>query len=336
MTMSKALSARFQPGSRWSQLFTQQEAVVLAVLVALLAFFSISRPENFATVGNLQNLTRDGAILLILAVGITYVTVLGVFDLSIGSVLVFSQVCAVKLMGTLQDQGILAIAAGLVVAILAGAAWGSINGILVARLKLSPFIVTLATLGAALGAAQLITDGNELTTIPESLSTAIGVETIAGIPVLVVLALVITAIAGIQLAQSRFGLLTYAIGSNADAARRSGIRVTRHIIAVYILVGALAGAAGFLAAARFGTTTIGGHGNDALAAITAVALGGASLYGGRGTMLGTLIGVSIPVVLQNGLVIVGVQSFWYQIVVAAALIASIYLDSRRRAGQQRA
>ncbi len=336
MTAPEKVAVRRRVPAQLRQLFNQQEAIVLAVLVALFLTFTMVRPANFATAGNLQNLARDGAILLILAVAITYVTVLGMFDLSIGSVLVFSEVCAVKVTGALQGSGGPAIIAGLVVAIVAGAAWGTINGFLVARLKLSPFIVTLATLGAALGAAQLISGGNDLTTIPESLATFVGVDSIAGIPVLVVIALLVAVIGGIQLAQSRFGLLTYAIGSNSDAARRTGIHVNRHIIAVYIIAGALAGLAGFLDSARFGTTTIGGHGNDALAAITAVALGGASLYGGRGSMLGTVIGVSIPVVLQNGLVIIGVQSFWYQIVVAAALIASIYLDSRRRAGQQRA
>lgn len=324
---------------RWQQVFARgagrQEAVVFGVLIALLAGFSIARPENFLTTANMQNLARDGSILLILAVGITYVTVMGMFDLSIGSVLVFSQVVAVKLMGSLGGEGLAVICAGLAIALAAGAAWGLLNGLLVALLDLSPFLVTLATLGAALGAAQLISGGQDLTTIPVDLSTTIGIDKIAGIPWLVAIAAAIALIGGIQLARSRFGQFTYAIGSNRQAAARAGIGVTRHIVASYILVGFLAGVAGYLDAARFGTTSVAGHGNDALAAITAVALGGASLYGGRGTMLGTVIGVSIPAVLLNGLVILETQTYWYEIIVAVALVLSIYLDRRRRSTEHR-
>lgn len=313
----------------------RQEAVVLAVLVALLLGFALTKPHNFATSGNIENLARDGAVLLVLSVGITFVTIMGMFDLSIGSVLVFSEVVAVKTMGSLGANAPSTILIGAVVAIAAGSAWGLLNGFLVATLRLSPFIATLATLGAALGAAELVAKGNDLTSVPSNLSTFIGIDKIAGVPSIVAIAAIIAVIGGVQLARSRFGQLTYAIGSNPTAARRVGIGVTRHVVAVYAIVGALAGAAGFLDAGRFGTTSIGGHGNDALAAITAVALGGASLYGGRGTMLGTVIGVSIPAVLQNGLVILGTQSYWYQIVVAAALIASIYLDRRRRESERR-
>ncbi|WP_462188024.1 MULTISPECIES: ABC transporter permease [unclassified Frankia] len=312
-----------------------QETVVLAVLFVLLAAFAIAKPNNFATSGNLENLARDAAVLLVLSVGVTYVTIMGMFDLSIGSVLVFSEVLAVKAMEGVGTDNAGTALLGAAIAVAAGVAWGLLNGTLVATLRLSPFIVTLATLGAALGAAQLVAKGNDLTAIPSTLSTFVSIDKVAGVPILVAIAVIIAVIGGVQLAKSRFGQLTYAIGSNPEAARRVGIHVTRHIVAVYAIVGALAGAAGFLDAARFGTTSIGGHGNDALAAITAVALGGASLYGGRGTMLGTVIGVSIPAVLQNGLVILGTQSYWYQIIVAAALIASIYLDRRRRESQRR-
>ncbi|WP_131770196.1 ABC transporter permease [Candidatus Protofrankia californiensis] len=324
-----------QRGALVGAVVRSQEAVVLAVLIALLVGFAIAKPSNFATSGNLENLARDAAVLLVLSIGITYVTIMGMFDLSIGSVLVFSEVVAVKAMGGLGTDNAGTALLGAAVAVVAGTVWGLLNGALVARLRLSPFIVTLATFGAALGAAELVAKGNDLTAVPSTLSTFIGIDTFAGVPSLVAIAIIIAVIGGVQLAKSQFGQLTYAIGSNPEAARRVGIRVTRHIVAVYAVVGALAGAAGFLDAARFGTTSMGGHSNDALAAITAVALGGASLYGGRGTMLGTVIGVSIPAVLQNGLVILGTQSHWYQIIVAAALIASIYLDRRRRESERR-
>ncbi len=136
---------------------------------------------------------------------------------------------------------------------------------------------------------------------------------------------------GIVLAQTRFGRYTYAIGSNMEGARRSGVNVDRHLIKVYALAGTLSGLAGYMALARFGTTSISGHSTDNLNAIAAVVIGGTSLFGGIGTILGTVFGVFIPVVLQNGFVIVGIQPFWQQVAVGAVLIGAVYLDQLRRA-----
>ena len=138
---------------------------------------------------------------------------------------------------------------------------------------------------------------------------------------------------GIVLALTRFGRHTYAIGSNEEAARRAGINVDRHLIKVYALQGILAGLAGFLSLARFSTTTIGGHDTDNLQSIAAVVIGGTSLFGGIGTMLGTVFGVFIPAVLNNGFIIVGVQAFWQEIAVGAVLIGAVYLDQLRRRSQ---
>ena len=129
---------------------------------------------------------------------------------------------------------------------------------------------------------------------------------------------------------TRFGRYTYAVGSNEEGTRRAGVAVDRHLITVYGLCGLLAGLAGFLSLARFGTTTIGGHSTDNLNAIAAVVIGGTSLFGGVGTMLGTFFGVLIPAVLQNGFIIVGVQPFWQQVAVGAVLIIAVYLDQLRR------
>jgi ribose transport system permease protein len=136
---------------------------------------------------------------------------------------------------------------------------------------------------------------------------------------------------GIVLAQTRFGRYTYAVGSSAEGVRRAGVSVDAHLIKVYTLMGGLAGLAGFLNLARFGTTTIGGHTTDNLNVIAAVVIGGTSLFGGIGTILGTVFGVFIPAVLQNGFIIVGVQPFWQQVAVGIVLIAAVYLDQLRRA-----
>jgi ribose transport system permease protein len=140
---------------------------------------------------------------------------------------------------------------------------------------------------------------------------------------------------GVILRMTRFGRYTYAVGSNAEAPRRAGIHVDRHLVKIYALAGTLAGLAGFLSLARFSTTTLGGHSTDNLNAIAAVVLGGTSLFGGIGTIGGTVVGVFIPAVLQNGFVITGVQPFWQQVAVGAVLIAAVYLDQLRRRTQYR-
>jgi len=136
--------------------------------------------------------------------------------------------------------------------------------------------------------------------------------------------------------RSRFGRYTYAIGSNAEAARRAGIAVDRHLIKVYALSGWMAGIAGLLSLANFGSTTIAGHTTDNLTVITAVVLGGASLFGGRGSMLGTVIGLFIPEVLLTGLVILTINQYWQDVAIGVVLAAAVYLDQFRRRLRERA
>ncbi len=212
-----------------------------------------------------------------------------------------------------------------------------LNGVLITKARVPPLIVTLGTLGMALGIAQVITDGVDVRDVPFKLVEHIGTGRLFGqIPWLVVIAAFVAVVFGVILADTRFGRYTYAIGSNVEAARRAGINVDRHLIKVYALSGTLAGLAGFLSLARFSTTTIGGHSTDNLQAIAAVVLGGTCLFGGIGVIAGTVIGVFIPVVLQNGFVITGVKPFWQQVAVGAVLILAVYLDQLRRRTQYRA
>jgi ribose transport system permease protein len=139
----------------------------------------------------------------------------------------------------------------------------------------------------------------------------------------------------VLLHRTRFGLHTYALGSNPEAGRRSGLNVNRHLIAVYALSGLLAGFAGWLNLAFFQSTTIGGQSSTNLSVIAGVVIGGTSLFGGYGSILGSVIGVFIPATLQNGFVIIGIQPFWQQVVVGAVLIAAVYVDQQRRAAALR-
>jgi ribose transport system permease protein len=222
------------------------------------------------------------------------------------------------------------------VALAAGAGWGVLNGILITKARVPPLIVTLGTLGMALGLSLIITNGVDIREVPPKLVTSVGVGRLFGeIPWLVVIAAGVAVVFGVLLASTRFGRHTYAIGSNEEAARRAGIAVDRHLILVYGISGFLAGLAGYMSLARFATTTLGGHATDNLQAIAAVVLGGTSLFGGVGTVLGTVVGVFIPAVLQNGFVITGVEPFWRDVAVGAVLIAAVYLDQLRRRTQYR-
>jgi ribose transport system permease protein len=310
-----------------------------AILVALVAFFSIAAPDTFLTQYNITQIATNAAIYLVLGVGMTYVIITGGIDLSNGSVLILSGILAAEYM--LHHGGYRAgwptILVGILISFATGTAWGALQGVLVAKAKVPPFIVTLGGLGAALGLAQIITAGSDVAGgAPNVLVEALGLGELFGVvPWLVVVAFGTTVVFGLLLAYTRFGRYTYAAGSNAEAVRRAGVRVDRHIVKVYALAGLMAGIAGVMSLAFFHTTTIGGHSTDNLNVITAVVMGGTSLFGGRGSVVGTVIGVFIPVVLGSGLVILSVQSYWQSVAVGAVLIAAVYVDQLRRRSRER-
>jgi len=318
----------------WQRLVAGSSTWIGLILVGLIAVFSILEPDSFVSSANFRNIATDAAVLLVLATGMTYVIITAGIDLSVGAVLVFSGVVSAKAMNAAGGDNWGVIILGLVVALAAGLAWGLINGFLIAKAKIPAFVVTLGTLGMALGASLVITGGVDEREVPFKLITTIGTgRAFDQIPWLVIIAFAVAVVFGVILAATRFGRYTYAVGSNEEAARRAGIAVDRHLMKVYALAGTLAGLAGFLSLARFSTTTIGGHDTDNLSAIAAVVIGGTSLFGGIGTMLGSVFGVFIPAVLENGFVIVGVNPFWQEIAVGAVLIGAVFLDQLRRRSQ---
>jgi ribose transport system permease protein len=323
-----------RPAPFWQRLVAGSSTWIGLILLGLIIVFSLLEPDSFVSSANARNIATDAAVLLVLATGMTYVIITAGIDLSVGGVLVFSGVVAARAMSAAGGDNWGVIFLGLVVGLAGGLAWGLINGFLVAKAKIPAFVVTLGTLGASLGAALVITGGVDEREVPFKLITTIGTgRAFDQIPWLVLIAFSVAIVFGIILAATRFGRYTYAVGSNEEAARRAGVPVDRHLIKVYALAGTLAGLAGFLSLARFSTTTIGGHDTDNLQAIAAVVIGGTSLFGGIGTMLGSVFGVFIPAVLQNGFVIVGVNPFWQNIAVGAVLIGAVYLDQLRRRSQ---
>jgi ribose transport system permease protein len=310
---------------------------IFLALVVIVAVFSIMKPNSFLSSFDIKTIFVNAAVALTLSVGMTYVIITAGIDLSVGSVLVFSGVVAAKTMiavgggaASALNSGWGVILVGVAVGLLVGLGWGVINGALVALLNIPPLIVTLGTFGMALGLADVITGGTDIAGIPTKFNSTIGAGKLGPVPWLVVIAGVVTIVFGLVLHYTRFGRYTYAIGSNSEAARRSGVNVKLHLIKVYAIAGVLSGLGGVLSLAYFDTTTISGHTTDNLTAIAAVVIGGTSLFGGSGTMFGTVVGVFIPVVLAAGLVIVGVQSFWQQVMIGAILIVAVYFDQLRR------
>ncbi|MER3436849.1 MAG: ABC transporter permease [Chloroflexota bacterium] len=324
-----------------------QSAWVFLFLILLIVIFTIREGEKFFDPVNFRNIALDASQLTLLAVGATFVIITAGIDLSVSSVLVFSAIVGAKVMVRLsgtpeqvrsyqfpnQDVGI---PVGLAVAVLCGLGWGLVNGLIITKLRLPPFIVTLGTLGMALGAASIISKGASVPYVPYDVQTKIGARRIFDfLPVLVIVTAVIVIAAFIALTYTRFGRYTFAIGSNAAAARRAGIDVDRHLVKVYALSGLLAGIAGAMDVARFATASVSTHATDNLNAISAVVIGGTSLFGGTGTVIGSVIGTFIPAVLRNGLVIGGIQPFWQQVLIGAILIVAVYVDQRRRAAEER-
>ena len=313
---------------------------IFFVLVAMVAAFGALRPSEFLGSFDIQSIFTNAAVALTLAVGMTYVIITAGIDLSVGSVLVLGGVLAVKTMSAVGGSnpdtiGWGPILVGLAVGILAGLACGIVNGTLIAWLKIPPLIVTLGMFGIALGLADVLTSGVDLADVPSKLGSTIGNGKLGPVPWLVVIAVIVTLFGGLVLSLTRFGQHTYAIGSNDEAARRAGINVRWHLVKIYAIAGALAGLGGDLSLAHFTTTTISGHLEDNLVAISAVVIGGTSLFGGVGTMIGTVVGVFIPVVLAAGLVIMSVQSFCQQVVTGVILIVAVYFDQVRRRARNR-
>jgi ribose transport system permease protein len=312
-----------------------QSVWILGVLLVIVAFFSIAAGGKFLSTSNFSLISQNVAVWAVLGVGMTFVIITSGIDLSIGSVLVFSSVVAAKVMESVGGDGWGTALIGILAALISGLAWGSINGFLVAKAKIPPLIVTLGTLSVALGLAQVITGGIDVRSVPTSMTDFNTFIKILGIPSLPFVALVVLVIGGIVLHKTRFGRYTYAVGSNEEAARRVGVRVDRQLIRIYALSGLLAGFAATMSLAQFGTTTIAGQSLTNLNVIAAVVIGGTSIFGGEGSIFGTIVGLFIPAVLQAGFVIIGVQPFWQGVAVGTVLVAAVYVDQSRRAAALR-
>lgn len=322
------------------RLLTSPVVVTFLFLVVTMLAFSVLAPGKFGTSSNIMQLAQNVAILTVVSVGTTFVIATAGIDLSIPSGIVLGEVFAVKALslipvgtGTAVDVSAeqttaIYLLVALVGSLTAGLMLGLVNGFTVGYMRVPPMLATLGSLGAGLGIALLMQNGVNIATY--ALNPVATGEVIPRLPNLILIALLVVILGFIGLHLSVFGRHTLAIGSSEEAARRVGLKVERHLLKVYVVGGLASGLGGFLSVAYFSTTSVAGHSTDNLQAITAVALGGTSLFGGVASIVGTLIGVWIPAVLQNGFIIVGVQPYWQMVAVGIVLILAVYSDQVRR------
>ncbi len=307
------------------------------LLLLLIVGFGLKAPVFFSRASWL-NTSNTALEVLLVALGETFVICTAGIDLSVGANLGFSAMVGAWVMshwftlGTGANVGVVAVGFG--AALLVSVAVGALNGALVAWANVPPFVVTLGTLGMATGLADLLNNGEEISAIPSSIAH-IGNLNIGGwIPVPVALGALITIIAALVLSKTRFGAHTLSIGDSREAVTRSGINDKRHLFKVYVLAGLMAGVAGIVVMSRLGAASPTSGNTDNLSAIAAVVIGGTSLFGGRGTILGTVFGTGIIAVLLTGLIVINVPPFWQEVAVGAVLIAAVYVDQLR--GKRRA
>ncbi|UOA29181.1 ABC transporter permease [Pseudosulfitobacter sp. DSM 107133] len=296
-------------------------------LLLLIVFFSLAS-EHFLSPNNITNILTQITINLILAVGMTFVILIGGIDLSVGSVMAFAAVIAGKAI-TLAGFGageliMFAIAAGL----LAGLVCGVMNGVVSAYWGLPSFIITLGMLNIARGAALQVSGAQTIYSFPLVFED-FGSKLIFGVPVVFILALVLVAIAWFVLNFTVFGRLIYGIGNNEEAVRLAGHPVFWYKVAAFTICGATAGIAALVYMARLSISSpIAGIGFE-LNAIAAVIIGGTSLSGGRGSVIGTLLGAFIIGVLANGLILIGLSDFVRQMITGIVIIIAVILDYYR-------
>jgi ribose transport system permease protein len=329
--------ARAEGEGRLARLFSRgapQTLIIFGVLVAMCVVLSVLSPD-FLRSANLLNVARQVSLIIIVGCGMTFLLTSAGIDISVGSVVALGGVVFAGLAagGTaLWLAGLAAIAIGGLV--------GMVHGTLIVKGGIVPFIATLGTMYALRGAAYIYT--NQVsggTTIVNGLPdnyTTIGQGYVAGIPIPVIIALVVAVGCHLLFTRTLLGRHTRAIGGNPDAAWLSGLRVSRNLFAIYILTGALAGLSGVMLSSRLASGQPSAASGFEFDVIIAAIIGGTSLFGGRGTIIGTVIGAFIIGVLGNGLNLLDVDTFWQQVVKGSVLILAVLADGKLRGGSLRA
>lgn len=313
-----------------------QTALPYAGLVILVSVLAILDPNHFLTVDNFTIVIKRTSYIIITAVGMTMVIVSGGIDLSVGSVFAFSGV-----VGALTVLAGAPVAVGVVAGIAAGAACGLLNGLMITVLRIPPFIATLGMLWSVRGLAEAVTGGGQVQYVPtpgfkwlySEISTLnLGILDVSlplAVPVPVILMVVTVAVFAYIMRRTRLGRYTYAIGSNSEAARLSGVRTNVLLITLYTICGALAGLSGMIMAAKLSSGAATEGLGDELIVIAAVVIGGGSLSGGVGKVGGCVIGALLMSFLDNGCTLRGIPQEWQKVIAGAIVVLAVALDQWR-------
>lgn len=328
-----AVASGARPSRRWLDWLAASRAWLFLVLLVL-GFEVWARTAFSASFVfnpfNIASIAVFAVAPLLLAMGQTLVIISGGIDLSVGFTMGLSAVIAAHAANLTAGAGTLpALALGILAGLVIAVVPGVINGFLVAWLRIPPFIGTLGMYGVARGAAYLLAGG---TTVPTANTAfaALGNGSLLGIPATVLVLAAVLIVVHLLLSETRFGQHVYAIGGNPEAALRAGIPVRRRTLMIYVISALTAGAAGILYTARFSAGAAQAGEPLLLDSIAAVVIGGASLFGGSGTIIGTLIGALTVAVIQYGLVFINVEPFWQFVAVGVVIILSVLVDQARR------
>ncbi|MDR6529471.1 inositol transport system permease protein [Caulobacter rhizosphaerae] len=323
-TADQATSAprRFDPLA-----FARKHRTILFLLLLVAVFGAVN--ERFLTIRNALNILSEVSIYGIIAVGMTYVILIGGIDVAVGSLLAFASLAAAYVVTTLVGPSPVSWLIALGISTLVGLAGGYVHGKAVTWLHVPAFIVTLGGMTVWRGATLILNDGGPISGFDAAYRWW-GTGDILFVPVPIAVFVLVAALGHIVLRYTRYGRQVYAVGGNAEAARLSGVNVDFIVTSVYAVIGALAGLSGFLLSARLGSAeAVAGTGYE-LRVIASVVIGGASLTGGSGGVGGTLLGALLIGVLSNGLVIMHVSSYFQQVVIGLIIVAAVAFDHYAR------
>jgi ribose transport system permease protein len=323
MTASAAKEKKaFQGKTIFKELMSKPEITVLAALIVICVVMVFLRPTTFPTVRNFFNIIRQFSIIAILAVGMGLIIITGGIDLSVGSIIAFSACLGAYIFQKFNLPPF----AILLIILIAGIAFGFFNGVLVAYVGIPPFIVTLGSKSIALGLALLITNGSPITYQATWISY-LGGGYIGPVPVSVIVMLLVVGVAFIFANNTMSGRNIYAVGNNKKAAKLSGISVEKTLVLVYVILGLLAGLCAILLIGEMNSADPSFGNGSELNVIAAAVIGGISMSGGKGNILGVVVGAALMGVLENIFVLLAVSGYWQTIIIGVVIVLAVALDS---------